>query len=220
MPAISVRKLDTCTEEDLDNIAKVFTVAFRGDPVALAMTGGDESESLLYALERATVACVAISGQLWVASYGDQDFVSAATWLPPGRVLLDTPDQQAIFGSFLDSLQPELKRWWLDTFLPQYEAATDEVLGEGGKEKAWNLMTIGTLPDARRRGLASALVQAVIKKAEANDEPLTVETGNKDNLTFYERQGWKTLNEDKPGHFDDMHGRPLPIWVISSTSDS
>ena len=66
----------------------MFTVAFENDPVALAMLGGDGT--LLYALERATVECVALAGELWIASYDDQDFVSAATWLPPGRGLLDT----------------------------------------------------------------------------------------------------------------------------------
>lgn len=98
MPAIKIRKLETytgthafqsvivslrllCTEKDLDDIARLFTVAFEGDLVALAMLGGDGS--LIYALERATVACVAKSGELWVASYRDKDFVSAATWLRP-----------------------------------------------------------------------------------------------------------------------------------------
>ena len=109
----------------------MFTVAFENDPVALAMLGGDAS--LLYALERATVECVAIAGGLWVASHNDQDFVSAATWLPPGRVLLDTyaqtayqeltsildsidsGDQQNIFNDFLSSLKPELTRWWTES---------------------------------------------------------------------------------------------------------
>lgn len=49
-------------------------------------------------------------------------------------------------------------------FFPQYEAITEEVLGEGVKQSAWNLQTIGTLPELRRHGLASALVQAVAEK--------------------------------------------------------
>ncbi|KZV75882.1 hypothetical protein PENSPDRAFT_623642 [Peniophora sp. CONT] len=214
MPQVRVRKIDACSKSDIDNIAQVFAIAFEGDPVALAMLGGDMS--LLYALERATVACVAKAGEVWVASYGDLDFVSAATWLPPGRVLLDTPEQERIFKDFTLTLPPGHQHWWMETFFPQYEAITEEVLGEGVKQSAWDLQTIGTLPEFRRRGLASALVQAVGEKAKANDELVVVETGLESNLKFYASQGWKIVNEEKPAHFDDMDGQSMPLWVITS----
>ena len=51
------------------------------------MVGGDKSR--MYDMERMTVSAVALGGEVWVASYEGRDFVAAATWMPPGRTLLD-----------------------------------------------------------------------------------------------------------------------------------
>lgn len=83
----STGNLTARADGDIDNVAKVLATAFASDAFSIAACGGDTSK--IYDFERATVAAAALSGELWVASHGKQDFASVAVWIHPDRELLD-----------------------------------------------------------------------------------------------------------------------------------
>ncbi|KZV68236.1 hypothetical protein PENSPDRAFT_687413 [Peniophora sp. CONT] len=213
MSAIKVRKVENPTEHDIDNIAKVLAEGFADDIFSIAVCGGDKSK--IYDFERATVAAVALVGELWVASYGEQNFASVAIWICPGRMFLDSDDQlEAGYNRLFGSFKPDLLEWWKTKFLPQYVEVCTKALGEDTKKENWNLQLIATLPDLQRRGLATALTKGVAEKAKANDKIITLEVEVESNLRFYQSLGWKVVYG--PEHFEATEGRSFPLWVITS----
>lgn len=73
-------------------------------------------------------------------------------------------------------MPPELNDWWMTDvsdilrcvprthnvllqFLPAYAQQTDAALGPGAKLNGWHLQLIATLPEYRRRGIATALIK-------------------------------------------------------------
>jgi hypothetical protein len=76
------------TEEEIDKCAECLAAAFATDEFTKGCVGGDDK--FIYPFERATVACNALAGEIWVASYGDEEYASVATWFPPGRNLMDS----------------------------------------------------------------------------------------------------------------------------------
>ncbi|VDC03532.1 unnamed protein product [Peniophora sp. CBMAI 1063] len=213
MSEIRVRRLENPSEADIDAIANVLATVFATDSFAIAVCGGDTTK--IYELERATVAAAALAGELWVAAYGEEDFASVATWFPPGRTLLDSQDQrEAGYDQLFASFGPELVKWWIDDFLPHYGVVSVTALGEGTKAANWNLQQIGTMPHLQRRGLATALVSAVAKKAEMDKKIVTLESEVEENLAFYRSLGWQVVYG--PESFDAIEGRTFPMWVVSS----
>ena len=65
----------------------MLAAAFENDVFTFCCIGGDKSQNLLF--QRATLAAATVAGQIWVASYGDNDFAAVAAWYGPGRALLD-----------------------------------------------------------------------------------------------------------------------------------
>ncbi|VDC03523.1 unnamed protein product [Peniophora sp. CBMAI 1063] len=212
MCEINIRRLENPTGDDIDAIAKILATAFADDVFTL-VCGGDASK--IYDFERATVAAVALAGEIWVASYGDQDFASVALWIRPDRDLLDSPDQhEAGFGQLFSSFKTELSQWWMTMFLPRYGEMNTEALGARTKVENWNLQMVATLPDLQRRGLASTLMKVVEDKAKAENKLITLEVAEESNLAFYRHLGWKVVYG--PEHFDAIEGLSFPMWIMTS----
>ncbi len=54
----------------------------------------------------------------------------------------------------------------------------------------WHLMMIGVEPSQQGRGLGGQLMRPMLARADAENMPCMLESGNERNLTFYERYGF------------------------------
>lgn len=97
--------------------------------------------------------------------------------------------------------------------LRAYFAALDEdgvLLGWAGtmvNGETADIMTVGTLPDARRRGIGTALVHALLaedRRRGATEVLLEVRIDNPGARALYEREGFVTIGIRR-GYYD--HGR-------------
>ena len=75
-------------------------------------------------------------------------------------------------------------------------------------EPHWYLAAIGTRPEARGRGAASALLAKHLAECDADGLPVYLESSNAANLPLYERHGFEVLQKTT------FEGSP-PIWLMS-----
>ena len=55
----------------------------------------------------------------------------------------------------------------------------------------WHLMMIGIEPSQQGRGLGGELLRSMLARADAEDMPCMLESGNERNFTFYKRHGFE-----------------------------
>jgi GNAT superfamily N-acetyltransferase len=111
--------------------------------------------------------------------------------------------------------QPEQDRLWATDVVPAAEpgeldrlGAMDEALDAvrpAGPH--WYLGVLATDPSRRGGGLARAVMQPVLERADADRIPALLETGTAENLPFYARFGFDVLAEAR------VSGGP-PLWAM------
>ena len=71
----------------------------------------------------------------------------------------------------------------------------DQFHGKDVPEPHWYVMVIGVHPDHCGKGLGRALLEPLMRRAEANGEPVYLETAQPTNVTFYAKMGFTVLRE-------------------------
>ena len=79
-------------------------------------------------------------------------------------------------------------------------------------DRAWHLMNIAVAPEQRRRGLASAMIDAAFARIDAED-PVTLEVRptNRSAIRLYETLGFRALGSRK-GYYPDNGEDALIMW--------
>ncbi len=72
----------------------------------------------------------------------------------------------------------------------------------------WYLAALGTDPEARGRGLASAVMGPVLDRCDAEDLGAYLESSKEQNIPFYERHGFDVIDT-----IDLDHGGPR-LWTM------
>ncbi|WP_285597876.1 GNAT family N-acetyltransferase [Kineosporia sp. NBRC 101731] len=121
-------------------------------------------------------------GSIWMAG----DALSVAVWEPP-----NTPAT----GS-LDLPGPAAAR------MRAYDEAVHAALPS---TPFWYLGVLGTHPDHRGKGYGRAVMRAGLERAAAEKLPAYLETSTAQNVTMYERAGWKVAAKLT---------EPVPTWVM------
>jgi ribosomal protein S18 acetylase RimI-like enzyme len=62
-------------------------------------------------------------------------------------------------------------------------------------EPAYHLFYLAVLPEARRQGMGSALLQPILEKCDAERIPAYLENSNSANLKLYERHGFRLTRQ-------------------------
>jgi len=75
-------------------------------------------------------------------------------------------------------------------------------------EPHWYIMILGVDPVHHGKGWGKTLLEPVMKKAEANGEPVYLETAQPANVSFYEKQEFRVLREV----IDPQSG--LKLWTF------
>lgn len=173
---------------DLDAITTALSDAFRDDPVVSWLIPPDvrDRDGRLRAffasmarsyLRRAKHVLVTADGAgaaLWAQPGG---------WnLPPAEIARETPAAVKAFGRNL----------------PRALRLLTQIEGLHPKDPHhWYLAYIGTRCDSQGRGIGSALLRDVLEGADQRGVPAYLESSNERNLTLYERNGFKVVEEIK-----------------------
>lgn len=108
----------------------------------------------------------------------------AALWLPPGRDLLDGPGGSLFAWRSLLLLRGAVVRG------ARFLAALAQ---HHPREGHWYLPVLGTAPEHQRRGVASALLRAMLVRSDAEGVSAYLECSKQRNLSFYARHGFEVL---------------------------
>jgi len=127
-------------------------------------------------------------GEIFVVDDVADDVAGAALWSPPG-------------GNRLGPAAVE--QHWRRTVVPSI--ASDELARYASFRKVldsmtpaephWYLGLLGTRPERQRTGIARALLEPMLARADREGIPVFLETGAPENVAFYERFGFGVAAE-------------------------
>lgn len=162
--------------------AETLAAAFHDDPVPRLLAPREEDRSRVARWFYGTAVGYGLRwGQVWA----DEDVASVAVWLPPGNTNLTMPRMlRAGIGALpvVAGIRPSLR---FVRGMSESERLHAAVPGPH-----WYLLLLGTRPQRRGRGLASALINAGTRQADDAGMPCYLETAAFQNLAFYERHGF------------------------------
>ncbi|TFK41608.1 hypothetical protein BDQ12DRAFT_678231 [Crucibulum laeve] len=191
-----VHRLETPSDEEIERVTEILVAAFDGDPFTNILMGGDLS--LAPHQLRANARAAAVGGEIHVACIGDQleDIVGAAIWYPPGTSGMASEDQRAQgWNQFIAMLSDELRRWWMDYFIPSIKRLSAEPLGDDYLLNSWHLHIFGVLPQYQGKGIGKKMFKFVDDKAQKDNRAIALETTTELDLLIYSRFGCKVRNE-------------------------
>lgn len=171
------------TADGVDKASEVLARAFADDPLVLwpMRSDIDPYEGVLLQLEPLARGYAEI-GVLWECD-GD---AGVAAWLPPGMADRVAP--------LWDAAKSELGSVFDDDGV-RYSAQWDWMAEHVPDEPAWFLDIVGVDPAAQGSGVGSALVAHGIERSQADGHPAFLETSIERNVAYYERFGFRVLEE-------------------------
>lgn len=120
-------------------------------------------------------------GEVRVVSEGD----AASLWTPPDGVTMSTSEQDRRWADQVEAGAGPGEIARLDRF-------DEAVAAMRPADPHWYLGVLATDPSRRHRGLASAVIQPVLERADRDDQSVFLESAA-DNLPFYARFGFAEL---------------------------
>jgi ribosomal protein S18 acetylase RimI-like enzyme len=187
--------------DQLRPVAGVLAAAFHDDPLFGWFFPDAAARPVLASMWMRTSAEASLAaGHAFVAT-ADGAVVGAALWAPPEVDLFGD-------GGFVPL-------WHLLVGAnPSRVGEVAEGLGLLGgahphDEPHFYLNTIGVAPDRRGRGEGRALIEPVLEQADREGFPCYLESSNPRNVSFYERLGFRVLDEIRlPGASSAVR----PMW--------
>ena len=184
------------TADDCSAIARVQARAFYDDP--LQVWALPDPSTRLAILEQVFELLSRWSSVPRGESYTDATLSCAAFWVPPGPFELDREAALAM-RPMLDLLGDANER---------FRAAEDTMRAHRPAEPHFYLQGLGTDPPRQGEGLASAVLQPVLTRCDADGIPAYLESTKERNVGFYEGHGFAVVGcEQIP------LGGP-PLWLM------
>ncbi len=183
-----------------DVAAVVLSRAFIDDPVfGWLMTGRSDRERRLSLVFSAFAvgAQHKLAGQVLVTP----ERTAAAVWLPPGDWKTSARELVQQGPKLIRAFGPGVVRAL--SLLTRVEKHHPD-------EPHWYLEAIGTVPEARGRGIGPTMLTPVLDRCDAERIPAYLESSNPRNIPFYERHGFLR----RPPFADLPAGCPVitPMW--------
>ncbi len=178
---------------DADALTEVLAGAFASDPFVSWLVGGDPARVRRYVrlvLEKLTLP----HGTVWMSA----DRKSVACWAPPGAWELGLAEQLRLLPGLVRALG------W-KRLMPAARASAR--IEQDRPPRYWYLALVATAPEARGRGLATAVLEPALELA-TRDAPALLETSNERNLGFYRKLGFEVTRE-----LPAAEGAP-PVWTM------
>jgi ribosomal protein S18 acetylase RimI-like enzyme len=173
------------TVADVPTLTRLLARAYDDDPVAVWSCRSDALRpKMLEGLYRARLLQVLAHQEVWATA----ELSSVAVWMPPGDSAR-TPAQELARVRCL--LHPRLM-----ARLPLLAiGAMTMRRAHPSKRSHWYLSLLGTDPEARGRGLGSAVLQPVLERCDAEGVGVYLETSKERNIHFYARCGFRVTGE-------------------------
>ncbi|HZB81812.1 MAG TPA: GNAT family N-acetyltransferase [Rubrobacteraceae bacterium] len=178
----------------LHQAAEVLSQAFHNDPfLKYSIRDEDKRTRLLPSLFGALIRYALLYGE----AYTTPALEGVALWLPPGNT-------RTTFIRMLRTglLTMPLKYGWAGfrRFLgvvTYIEGLQEQLVAE----PHWYLGVLGVGPLHQRRGIGGALIQPLLRQADAGDLPCYLETYLEIDVSFYQKHGFKVTHDGKvPNH--------------------
>ena len=171
------------------NAISCLTRAFQDDPVLAYLFEDEEQRPLLLSAFFANRIAVNSPTDHLLVPMKPDDSSAAALWERPEK----DPTNDSTFSAMVAGLTAILGEEWITDRLVNLF-----VLGEAKpKTPDWYLGFVGTLPEARGKGLASALISSVTEICDTENIPAYLESSSPDNVPLYERHGFRITGEAK-----------------------
>lgn len=186
---MTTKNIVSLSEENLNSAAAALARAFHNDPLQKYVFP-DETERA--ARSPAHFLPLLRYGMLFgevLTNEGEPQ--GAAVWLPPETWEV-TPERAAAAG--FDALPGVLGEEAANRFFSAI-GAIEPYHHTDVPPAHWYLLVVGVSPEARGHGLGRALIEPVMKRADAEGLPCYLETAQPDNVGFYEYLGFKKLVE-------------------------
>ena len=179
--------------------ARILGRAFTTDPLFRWMLAGrPDPEPRMTALFGAFVDAAGRTdgAQVLVGSHG----TAAAVWRPPSRWRTSTADVVRSAPVLLRALGPRI---------PRSLRVLHVLERQHPEQPHWYLEAIGVVPEARGHGHGREVLDPVLERCDAAGLPAYLESSNPQNLSFYERSGFRTMPP-----LDLPRGCPIvtPMW--------
>jgi ribosomal protein S18 acetylase RimI-like enzyme len=186
-------KTTTGGAERVAQAADLYQNTFRDDPVIAYITGLDTQQRHAYLYEYFTRLNTAAALNSATFEEAD-DWASASVYLPPGK-RIDNPWTLIPAGLFqvLWKLGITGCNRMLREFEPAVTAMRRRELGDS--THFYYLFLIATRDDARGRGLSSALVKRLQKKAADEGAPVWLEATTMGSARLYAKLGFKSVGK-------------------------
>lgn len=179
--------IERLTEGDTERVGETLAKAFFNDPLAKYMLPDPDERRRLLPWHFATLARY---GVLFGEAYTVRGSLhGAAVWLPPGEGEM-TPERIAAAGMDRAPAVLGAKAW------ERFMGATgylEKLRATDMPDEHWYLAVIGVDPKAAGKGFGGALLQPVLKAADAQGKPCYLETAEADNKPFYEKHGFAVV---------------------------
>jgi GNAT superfamily N-acetyltransferase len=183
---------------DRSAVVATLAAAFQDDPVMRwATPGDDDRRRLLPAFFALAADAFAVHDETWRSGDG---VAGAAIWAPAGV----EPMSQAVGEDFAarcaELAGPHQDRWM------EIIALLDD--NHPHHTEHHYLWLLGVRPERQGRGHGSALLRAVLDRADRTATPAYLEATSPDNRRLYERHGFRAI-----GELAVAGGPPLwPMW--------
>lgn len=188
--------------EDLARAAAALGAAFQDDPLMTwTLPDRDERARLAAAHFEPVLRYGLMFGEVWTTA--DRP-LGAAVWLKPDDWEV-TPERASASG--LDRMGDLIGHAAADRFF-SVMGALEPCHHRDVDSSHWYVMVVGLAPEARGKGLGRALLEPVMRRADAEGRPCYLETSNPTNVAFYERLGFRVITEMQ----DQTSG--LRLWTF------
>ncbi|KAI0786589.1 hypothetical protein C8Q75DRAFT_808124 [Abortiporus biennis] len=155
-------------------------------------------------------------GEYYVARDSCGKAVGGAMWFGPGGTVYSSPKTRQYFiDTLLSKVSDETRKWWLETFGPTVSRITKQALPPNGNVDAWHLLLIGVLPEYRRRGIATSLIETVEHKAHGSF--LSVTAAENYTAEFYQGLDFEIGGQDE---IWTPAGPHIPVFALKKNMDS
>ena len=182
------REITRLREADLPVAAEMLSRAFYDDPLQIyTLPDPDERRERSPALFAAALRYGLLFGEVLANAGGPP--AGVAIWIGPDAWDI-TPERAAAAG--FDQLPHTFGAEATERFFTAL-AAGDAPHRRDVRPDHWWVMVLGVAPEAQGTGLAPALLQPVMDRADAAGQQCYLETANPANITFYEHLGFARI---------------------------
>ncbi|PCH43237.1 acetylornithine deacetylase [Wolfiporia cocos MD-104 SS10] len=216
-PAFTVQLVGSPTESQVRQAARIFADLTPGDPLTIALTGGNTN--LLQDLAESMIRPIAFQiGDMYTATDENGDMVGFTMWIPPGKQLLSTEDQMRLgYTDFMSKLPDEVKSYSATTLGHDFPKVIDGFTGIENTELNCYWCDFNFVKaEFQRKGVAKSMFQLASKKAQQNGYSMALATTNIRNVAIYERLGFEMKGfQEMPSPWGAW-----PAWVFLCKPES